>query len=802
MSEGSNDEENNYTIDGSDAELDDLEDFDDPLRELDGAVDVWPTSIPSESSLTRSKTMAVSSAVPKHSSHARAKRARRDVGDSPLQKRNDWLQSGIITLLALTLREKSAQALALTWSEHRTMEREMEILGHSSMAIVFKAEIGVHLKGRALSAFLKAHPGLTYFSQQCWPELMQRFLCNIYQELQNLDEPYKVRQDLSGFIRPFRHAIRRQNKVEWIVHRLGLTVSFQQPRLTDTDKIIYDYFWTQDQRIEQLGFAAFLPYPLPHVLRVDPIVTKPFLQHSFTPSEFIRRNEKKWTLNVTSVEMWNEERGLLLSDATVQHRQKSYGDKCVWHRLDEKPLSFRHFLMLNSMAQHLINRAYPAVVVTALLALTHPFYSSDRSSLDEPARAPLLRSCRIDIYWHLSQALSWLYAKIDLPLACLEMARRNVASQQLPCLSERARLALMNQNILARYGFYQLARDQFEAWFCRLPMCSWLHQELVLTHCASVFYNIQDILLAAYITNQIHDGCASYNEKLPCWETYVAPLYKAVQTRLILLKSVLYRCLADLTIREEFRDNCQNALFITNFYFFTAQSGLSRRTCLYLDELRFTKQRLDWGRHLDTSRHLDPFLNLIPNAFINKEKWDQMIEMTVTNVKSSLQTHSLCDVPRPYADNLYTLLVSAAYYYPQFNGNFKLMGLTLDAYRASTAGRHHRIGLLSRLVDLKKDWYTQYLYTDPKPKTLNGPDVKHVYLYHPFATWEQLTAQETIPREIRHFTEETMRDALNHFEGISLDNAEHFSAYLRHRDELLQVYIDSGLKCLRFTYCA
>jgi hypothetical protein len=682
------------------------------------------------------------------------------------------------------------------------MEEEMKNLGHSSMAVIFKAEIAVHLKGRALCAFLKAHRGLSHFAKHCWPEMMQRLMCAIYQELQNLNQPYKARQDLSKFIRPFRSKIRLQNCIEWTVHRLGLTESFQQPQLTDTDAVIYDYFWTQDQRLERLSEAPFLPYPLPHVLRVNPVATHPFLQHSFTPVEFVRKTEKKWELKVSSTEKWNEDRGLLLSSESQRFRQETYNEKCHYYQVERRSLAYRHFLMLNSMAQLSINRAYTVVVVTAMLALTHPFYSADRISLEEPSRGPLLRSCRVDIYWHLARALSWLHAKMDLPLACLKMARQSVESQQPTCISERARLALLYQDILIRYGFYNLARDQFEAWFFRLPLCSWLHQELVMTHCAGVFYNIQDMLLAAYMTSKIHDGCDSYEKKLPCWDTYVAPLYKAVQTRVLLLKSALYRCLADLTIREDFRDDCQNALFIANFYYFTAQSGLTRQRSLYHEELRFTKQRLDWGRHFDTSRHLEPFLTLLPQLFTNKDKWDRLIENAIDTTKTILQTHTLCETPRPYADHLYTLLVSAAYYYPQFNSNFKLMGLTLDAYRASTAGRHHRVGLLSRLVDLKKDWYTQYIYTDPHATAAKYTDSSVNNMYHPFATWEQLTAQETIPREIRQFTQETMRDALRDFDKVPLDNAEQLCAYLRQRDELVPVYIDSGLKCLRFTCCA
>ena len=98
---------------------------------------------------------------------------------------------------------------------------------------------------------------------------------------------------------------------------------------------------------------------------------------------------------------------------------------------------------------------------------------------------------------------------MDAPLACYQKAKKMVMAQQPPCFSEQARLALMQQEILIRYGHYSRAREVLTIWFDKLPSTSWMHEELVMIHATGVFYATQEWIVAAHITNMIHEQCTN-----------------------------------------------------------------------------------------------------------------------------------------------------------------------------------------------------------------------------------------------------------------------------------------------------
>ena len=84
---------------------------------------------------------------------------------------------------AQTLRETSALALAQSWSDCSEVTEQLASMGRSEMAMIFKAEVGVFLKGHNLVVFIRREGGLYTLAQKCWPGVFQRLLTAVYAEM-------------------------------------------------------------------------------------------------------------------------------------------------------------------------------------------------------------------------------------------------------------------------------------------------------------------------------------------------------------------------------------------------------------------------------------------------------------------------------------------------------------------------------------------------------------------------------------------------------------------------------------------
>ena len=298
-------------------------------------------------------------------------------------------------------------------------------------------------------------------------------------------------------------------------------------------------------------------------------------------------------------------------------------------------------------------------------------------TLEDPHRAPLVRSCQVDIYYYLSRALRWLHAAMYAPLACCQRAKKLVLAQQPPCLREQARLTLMQQEILVRYGHYHQARDVLTLWFGKLPSTSWMHEELVMIHTMGVFYATQEWIVATYSTGMIHERCADLKLTL-CHEHHVKPLLKRSATQLLLLKCLLYCCLSDLTLRPQFTGDCRTALQIVELYIITVTKMLHQMKCVYLDDLQDIFKQLENNSTLYSSLHLEPFNNPLPYSVANERSWRSLINMVTSNVKSAMT-----DKLHLYANTLFTVLVSLLIHSPPLPTGAKIIELTqltLDMY--------------------------------------------------------------------------------------------------------------------------
>ena len=720
----------------------------------------------------------------------------------PIQERIAWMKKNAYRPPAQDLREKSALALAQSWSNCSEVAEEMAAMGRSPMAMIFKAEVGVFLKGHHLVVFIRKEGGLNTLAQNCWPGVFQRLLTAVYAEIARFDQDPVDRKDLSRCVRVFREKTEKRAVLQTAVHRLGLTECYDQRALESLERRLFDFYEVQADRCKALRLRPVLIYPLPPVLRVDPAESTDLIALHCPLHQCIRKKEQEWRQTVSPKARWNEERGLELSEETVLFRQKGFKSWSKWSQVQHLPVSRRHVLLLTMMAQSYFQRTPQLTVVAGFMALTHPFYSAERIVLDEPEVAPVIRSLRVDIFWFLARGLSLLHASLDLPLACLEKAKNEVLNRgpQPPCVSEQARLALMTLEIHVRYGHYTRAREIFWNWFGRFPSPGWLFEELVMIHTAGVLSSVQDKLVEIYLTEGFHFACS---RDLPCWEDFVKPMAHAVKNKILPLQSILHCCLSNLSLREDFRDDCKNALQICSLYTTTVAKILSRHRFNPAVALQLVHSQIQWGLHSQSSVHLKPFEKPLPSHIEGRQLWIDLVERDYLKLMRLILQNSSCSAnsSRMFADSLFTLLVSLLFLQSRYDTK-EVIWETLMAYEKSTAGRHYRIPLLTQLLRLK---------TSPKEMELNAPawipeldgidsKIKGDSVVHPEAARSQLTADDLTASATRKTAETTMQDCLEDFKCQDLSSDEKFCSYLRKKDEMMPAWIDFGLKCFRFDH--
>ncbi len=726
----------------------------------------------------------------------------------PALERFVWLKKSVLAPPELTLRDRSAMALAAAWTDRAEVESQMEEMGDSDMALVFKAEVGVYLKGHALAAFVRREGGLETLMHRCWPEVFQRLLTSVYKEISRFDQTAGARQALSRCVREFREKTEARRSFHPAVHRLGLTASFEQhtSSLPDAEEVeLYEYYWMQEERHFESHSYPPLKYPLPYALRnIDSAATTIFVDSCFEPLPTIRNRQKFWRnrREITGSDIQDEENGKVLSQPTADFRQRSYTKKSPW--LEEENLSpfRRHLLLLCAITRSYQNHSLQAVVVMSVLALADPFYSASRMTADNRHRAPLLRPLRFDVYWYLARALSWLHVDMDLPLACLERMKRGYAELLPPlCLGDRARIVLAQLEIFVRYGYYKQARDLFWLWHDRLPSTSRLYEELVLIYCAGALHAIQDEWAELKLTILVHQRCRD----LGCWKKHVVPMLRSSKTKMLLLKSILLRCLSDMTLREDFRRDCNNALLVCQMYLIMQKKLDVRDLFVRGEHYQNIRYKIMWNECPDNSPHLRSFLWVLPWNCNNMDSWAILKERYDNSIKPQLAEASQQVMPRMYADYLFSLLTTSLVF--NFHKrNRDLIQETQTAYLKSTGGRHHRIAILGRLLAVHDDDQFGLLPVNPTvdfskkevKEEAERPYPAGVSIVHPQAKLEELTGAGTVQRSIDEFATETMRHSLGNFRGLNWNSDEAFCQYLRDRDSMMAVHFDVGLRILRF----
>ena len=735
---------------------------------------------------------------------AEAKKFKRAI-DCPLQKRIEWLVANACRPPVLTLREKSARAVADSWSDPSEVRDCLEEMGRSKSASAFKVEIGVHLKGANLVAFIRREGGLDALGEKSHCELFQRLLVAVYTETSRFDQSYPVKKALTQCVKAFRHKTLNRETLQLGVHRLGLTDVFSQPKLAGLDRLLWSFHMKESHSDPCLIDYPPLKYPLPPVLRNNDRAQAAVFERCYPLSNEVAKKEAAWRRKVSSEVREKEERGLELSKETEELFRKSLHPFMFWSDGENKPLSERYAHFLCIIVKLGALGAHKVAVTAAFLILTHPFYSSDRLRLEEPKLAPRLRDYRVDVFRILAKSLGWLHASLDLPLAVLHYAKQHVNATPSPCLSELARLVLIELEIHVRYGHYSRAGEVFWTWFGRLPLSSRLSEEMVLIYCAGVFSSVQNQLMEALLTDGVHRNCDRNNG---CWIRYVKPLARSAGNKIFRLRCLLHRCESDVTVTDYFRRALERAQLICSFLDMCVLKISARNHHVFALELQVWHKRRTWSAW--AGPELDPFLQVVPSDVRDANGWRRKVEFIRDYKNRSFgPVSSTGDFHRNNADFMFSLLVSIMLH--QWNGfTYKsLIGDCLDAYEKSTVGRHHRIPLLQKMRDLHESEGNlllkphKFLNEEERlcaKKRAEARGDKHPDLVHPFSKKEDISFGDLTSRAIRKNAVTTMRDCLEDFKCQDFSSEDQFCRYLRERDEAAPAWIEFGLKCFRFDH--
>ena len=673
----------------------------------------------------------------------------------------------------MTLADQSAQALAQAWSRDNSLMPDLFRKDYSSMDLIFKVQVALFLQGVHLARWIQSHGGLTWLAFYVWPHLFERLLTRVYHEINKAHDGSGAIKQLNDVVTKYVKDYGKRDLLKHVVHRLGMTMVFLHEHLKETEEPMHCFYWHQQDRLLYFdGDKIALFFPLPFALQGCTTSTVEKRLTCYRNSPHLDGNKKKWSQAVTAHACVEENKGKAISTLTLEAQtmlqKKQTRNYTPWEN---------HIVCLSLMVRSKTNGCPQVTLMTALLSLLDPFYSTKHPiSQEHVQHCIFLRQYRIDIFWFMSCALATFYAKLDLVLACLKMARNSMGP--LPGLSDRMRYALMFQNMAVEYGHWRPAQLVFFNWFNQVPCISWLYEELVLVHIKGVFWQMENLLVEIYITQVFHKKCGK-----SCWDEQIKmPLLKLRNLKKG-VSSIAYSCLAQRTIQSLFHYNLKSALRIGKYFSFALDKLEYTVTSSFGEELKLLGLELQRDLDMWTSRHLVFFMNVLPYYVDSQSSWENLMSMSLTIGKQTLQGFSLAEMPRQYADQLFSLVVSMLAH-NKVAPFTHVIKATIEAYEKCTAYRHYRLPLLKKLLEV---------YSNPEHYKLSLPS-------YAIVPQENISVIGMTHRDIRQFSL-TLRDGLDDFENIDLSNDEKFCLYLRNRDEFMPVWINFGFDTLRFADC-
>ena len=135
-----------------------------------------------------------------------------------------------------------------------------------------------------------------------------------------------------------------------------------------------------------------------------------------------------------------------------------------------------------------------------------------------------------------------------------------------------------------------------------------MQEELIMVNAAGIFYATLEWKVVAHIITVIHERC-TYLKIMLCWDQHVKPLLQKTMTQLLQLKSLLYRCLSNLTLRPKFKRDCDTTLQNAEMHIITATKMLIQTECSYFQDLKAIFKKL---KHILSSK-----ISAAPKYFAN-----------------------------------------------------------------------------------------------------------------------------------------------------------------------------------------
>jgi len=294
-------------------------------------------------------------------------------------------------------------------------------------------------------------------------------------------------------------------------------------------------------------------------------------------------------------------------------------------------------------------------------------------------------------------------------------------------------------------------------------------------------------LVEIYINGILHNKCREV-----CWKKYFQwPIWRVKLLKLKIL-SACYRSISKTTATKLFRSELDIIYYLCCIYDITIEK--IEKNCNgpeYDHRLQDLWKKIFHLREYNTSRHLYPFFSTMPFYAGTQFYWDKLIEDNLGTNKKMMQSFSHLDSPKPYADRLFSLVVNLLYH-NRHSPCPDVIQETLNAYQKSTAGRHYRIPLLRKLLQVYKYPAVYQLKIDEESKPEED--------LHSSVPFDQVSATNMTQKDIEAFSISAL-DARNDFVNVELDNDEKLIMYMKKRDPLMPAWIDCGLDCIRFADC-
>jgi len=194
-------------------------------------------------------------------------------------------------------------------------------------------------------------------------------------------------------------------------------------------------------------------------------------------------------------------------------------------------------------------------------------------------------------------------------------------------------------------------------------------------------------------------------------------------------------------------------------------------------------KKMQWESPGQTNRHLKPFAKQLPYSTNAVYYWTLNIDQTMIACRERLEQSTHVVTNRLLADCLFSIGVCMIHHCSYDETTLRALSESLDEYSRCTHDRHYRIAILKRLIEMIKK-PSDYILPVPNDDPLFGtPKSFHNGRYR--------TDIGMSANCILGFTS-TCDDALKDFANLDAAYDDAFIMYLRHKDDMMPVWMHTG----------